>query len=113
MMQKLLKIGRWVVFVLGGLLFGVGVYLGNEGLIGAGAAMAGWATPWVMPSKAALAAHRIIDLVAQASPDAKVVNLANTDAVQALRTATKYDKAKAKEAKKLEKAQRKALKAAN
>jgi hypothetical protein len=113
MIAKLLKVGRWVVFVVGCGLFGVGLYLGSEGLIGAGAAMAGWATPWVMDAKLAKAAHGMIDLVAKAQPEDKALNLANTQAAQTLATVSKYPEAKAKAARKAEKAQRKALKAAS
>lgn len=99
-MSAILKVGRWAVFGVGAALFAVGVYLGNEGLTAAGGAMAGWATPWVMDSKLATAAHRVIDLVSHdlSSPSAKFV--ANTDAVKKLSTLSKYPQAKAKEAKK-------------
>ncbi len=113
MIAKLLKVGRWVVFIVGVLLGGLGVYLGNEALIGAGGMMAGWAVPWVMDAKLAKAAHAMIDVVAKAQPEDKALNLANTQAAQKLSETSKYPEAKAKAAKKAAKAHAKALKAAS
>lgn len=86
MMDKILKVGRWAVFVIGAGLFGLGVYLGNEGLTAAGGAMAGWAVPWVMDAKMAKAAHQVIDLLAHEDATPAAQQIAKTAAVKKLAT---------------------------